>query len=67
MLEVAKKNKIRFDAVQFPLNVMDAHFRSFERQLLPMLTKEGIGVLGMTPPFLKTFHIPLLVSRQVGE
>lgn len=49
MLEVAKKNKIRFDAVQFPLNVMDAHFRSFEKQVLPVLTKQGIGVLGMKP------------------
>jgi predicted aldo/keto reductase-like oxidoreductase len=49
MLELAKKNQFRFDAVQFPLNVMDAHFRSFERQLLPVLNKEGIGVLGMKP------------------
>ena len=30
MLEVAKQNGFRFDAVQMPLNVMDAHFRSFE-------------------------------------
>jgi aryl-alcohol dehydrogenase-like predicted oxidoreductase len=28
-LEVAKENGFLFDAVQMPLNVMDAHFRSF--------------------------------------
>jgi predicted aldo/keto reductase-like oxidoreductase len=47
MLEVARTHKFHFDAVQMPLNVMDAHFRSFEHQVLPMLVKEGIGVLGM--------------------
>ena len=47
MLEVAKEHGFRFDAVQMPLNVMDAHFRSFERHVLPVLVKEGIGVLGM--------------------
>jgi len=47
MLEIAAQNNFRFDAVQMPLNVMDAHFRSFERQVLPRLVKDGIGVLGM--------------------
>ena len=47
MLEVAKENGFRFDAVQLPLNAMDAQFRSFERHVLPVLVKEGIGVLGM--------------------
>jgi predicted aldo/keto reductase-like oxidoreductase len=47
MLEVAGAHKFRFDAVQMPLNVMDAHFRSFEHQVVPALVKEGIGVLGM--------------------
>ncbi len=49
MLEVAAQHQCRFDAVQMPLNVMDAHFRSFARQVLPVLLKEGIGVLGMKP------------------
>jgi aryl-alcohol dehydrogenase-like predicted oxidoreductase len=49
MLEVAAAHKFHFDAVQMPLNVMDAHFRSFEHQVLPMLVKEQIGVLGMKP------------------
>jgi hypothetical protein len=30
-----------------PLNVMDAHYRSFEKLVLPELVKNGIGVLGM--------------------
>ena len=47
MLEVAAKHEFRFDTVQMPLNVMDAHFRSFERHVLPVLVRESIGVLGM--------------------
>lgn len=47
MLQMATDNNFRFDAVQLPLNVMDAHFRSFESEVLPVLVKEGIGVLGM--------------------
>jgi aryl-alcohol dehydrogenase-like predicted oxidoreductase len=46
-LELAKAHGFRFDAVQMPLNVMDAHYRSFERLVLPELVKENIGVLGM--------------------
>jgi aryl-alcohol dehydrogenase-like predicted oxidoreductase len=47
MLEVAAKNGFRFDTVQMPLNVMDAHYRSFEKQVLPELVRNKIGVLGM--------------------
>ncbi|MBE9080020.1 aldo/keto reductase [Romeria aff. gracilis LEGE 07310] len=47
MLEVAKQHSFHFDTVQMPLNVMDAHFRSFEHQVLPALVESGIGVLGM--------------------
>ena len=47
VLEVALQRGVAFDAVQLPLNVMDAHFRSFERQVLPLLVAQGIGVLGM--------------------
>jgi predicted aldo/keto reductase-like oxidoreductase len=49
MLEVAAKHHFHFDAAQMPLNVMDAHFRSFAYQVVPMLVKEEIGVLGMKP------------------
>jgi len=48
-LEVAADHKFHFDAVQVPLNVMDAHFRSFGQRVVPVLVKEGIGVLGMKP------------------
>ncbi|MFL5356045.1 aldo/keto reductase [Archangium sp.] len=47
MLEVARENGFKFDAVQMPLNLMDAHFRSFSKQVLPELVKDGIGVLAM--------------------
>jgi aryl-alcohol dehydrogenase-like predicted oxidoreductase len=47
MLEVAKERGITFDTVQMPLNVMDAHYRSFEHLVLPELVKQNIGVLGM--------------------
>jgi len=46
-LEVARDHGFAFDAVQMPLNVMDAHYRSFERLVLPELVKQNIGVLGM--------------------
>ena len=49
MLRVAADHQFRFDAVQMPLNVMDAHFRSFQHHVLPVLVKEKIGVLGMKP------------------
>ncbi|HEX2678439.1 MAG TPA: aldo/keto reductase [Polyangiales bacterium] len=49
VLEAARKHGFRFDTVQMPLNVMDAHHNSFEKQVLPVLVKEEIGVLGMKP------------------
>lgn len=49
MLEVARANGFEFDTVQMPLNVMDAHYRSFEKMVLPELVKDNIGVLGMKP------------------
>jgi len=47
MLDVADKNKFTFDAVQLPLNVMDAHLQGFEKRVLPRLVEKNIGVLGM--------------------
>jgi aryl-alcohol dehydrogenase-like predicted oxidoreductase len=47
MLDVAEEHGFRFDTVQMPLNVLDAHYRSFEHGVLPRLVAEGIGVLGM--------------------
>jgi len=47
MLEVAEDLGFKFDAVQMPLNVMDAHYRSFADMVLPELVRQHIGVLGM--------------------
>jgi aryl-alcohol dehydrogenase-like predicted oxidoreductase len=47
MLEVADQIDFKVDAVQMPLNVMDAHYRSFAKLVVPELTKRNIGVLGM--------------------
>ncbi|HTL59486.1 MAG TPA: aldo/keto reductase [Candidatus Limnocylindrales bacterium] len=62
MLEVAAAHSFHFDAVQMPLNVMDAHFRSFGKNVLPLLVKNRIGVLGMKP--LGSGHI--LQSKMVS-
>ena len=47
MLQVAADHGFVFAAVQMPLNVMDAHYRSFEKMVLPELLKQKTGVLGM--------------------
>jgi len=55
MLNTASAHQFTFDTVQMPLNVMDAHFNSFEVKVLPILLKQNIGVLGMKPmgdPFI---------------
>ncbi|MBA2276591.1 MAG: aldo/keto reductase [Chloroflexia bacterium] len=36
-----------WDAVQMPLNVLDAHYLSFEREILPLCQEQGIAVVGM--------------------
>jgi uncharacterized protein len=47
MLETAQKHDFHFDTVQMPVNVMDAHFRSFTHEVMPVAIKQGIGVLAM--------------------
>jgi aryl-alcohol dehydrogenase-like predicted oxidoreductase len=47
MLEVAAQQGFKFDAVQLPLNVMDAHYQSFAKLVVPELVKQNIGILGM--------------------
>jgi predicted aldo/keto reductase-like oxidoreductase len=47
MLHTAFARNFTFDAVQMPLNVMDAHFESFQKKVLPVLLEHRIGVLGM--------------------
>jgi aryl-alcohol dehydrogenase-like predicted oxidoreductase len=47
MLEVASQYGFKFDTVQMPLNLFDAHYRSFSKIVVPELTKQNIGILGM--------------------
>jgi aryl-alcohol dehydrogenase-like predicted oxidoreductase len=47
MLHTAYQHGFIFDTVQMPLNVMDAHYKSFAKKVVPVLTQHGIGVLGM--------------------
>jgi predicted aldo/keto reductase-like oxidoreductase len=47
MLKTAREHGFRFDTVQMPLNVMDAHTAGFQRKVLPMLVEQEIGILGM--------------------
>jgi|SRR5215469_1015752 len=49
MLDEAAMHHFHFDACQMPLNVLDAHFRSFAHQVVPTLVEQGIAVLGMKP------------------
>src|SRR5438094_8386421 len=49
MLDLAREHGFLFDTVQMPLNVMDAHYRSFGKVVLPELVKQGTGILGMKP------------------
>jgi predicted aldo/keto reductase-like oxidoreductase len=59
MLDIARKHNFHFDAVLMPLNVMDAHFRSFTHEVLPVLKREGIGALGM-----KAFGDPYILDSK---
>src|SRR5690242_5130661 len=43
MLEVADEHGFKFDAAQLPLNLMDAHYRSFAKHVVPELTKLKMG------------------------
>jgi predicted aldo/keto reductase-like oxidoreductase len=47
MLEVSQQQGFKFDTVQMPLSVMDAHYRSFAKLVVPELVKQKIGILGM--------------------
>ena len=48
-IEIAEQHGFTFDTVQMPLNVMDAHFRSFEKKVVPVAVKKHMGILGMKP------------------
>lgn len=60
MMDTARQNGFPMDAVQMPVNVMDAHFRSFSHQVLPRLVAEGIAPLAM-----KTFGDRFILDHVV--
>ena len=62
MLEVARQHGFHFDTVQMPINVMDAHFRSFTNDVMPVALKQGIGVLAM-----KTFGDGFILKSKTVE
>jgi uncharacterized protein len=62
MLETAQKHNFHFDTVQMPINVMDPHFRSFEKEVMPVALKQGIGVLAM-----KTFGDPYILQSNTVQ
>jgi aryl-alcohol dehydrogenase-like predicted oxidoreductase len=62
MLEIAKMHNFRFDTVQMPINVMDAHFRSFTKEVMPVALQQGIAVLAM-----KTFGDPFILQSKTVE
>ena len=62
MLEVAGKHGFHFDTVQMPINVMDAHFRSFTHQVMPVALQQGIGVLAM-----KTFGAKVILKSNTAQ
>jgi predicted aldo/keto reductase-like oxidoreductase len=49
MLKAADDHKFEFDTVLMPINVMDAHYNSFEKQVLPVALDKRMGVLSMKP------------------
>ena len=40
-------DKHKWDTVQMPINVLDYHYRSFARQMVPEAAQRGVGVIGM--------------------
>lgn len=41
------KRPLEWDAVQMPLNLLDPHYRSFQKAVLPQCTRRNIAALGM--------------------
>ncbi len=62
MLDTAFAQGFTFDAVQMPVNIMDAHYRSFQKIVLPVLLTHGIGAIAMK----SLGGYPILLSRTVG-
>jgi len=48
------KKDFPWDTIQMPLNILDAHFRSFQKQVLPEAVKRRLGIIGMKPMAFKS-------------
>jgi aryl-alcohol dehydrogenase-like predicted oxidoreductase len=59
MFETADKHGFHFDTVQMPINVMDAHFRSFLNQVVPVAQQHVTAILAM-----KTFGDPYILESK---
>jgi aryl-alcohol dehydrogenase-like predicted oxidoreductase len=59
MFETADKHSFHFDTVQMPINVMDAHFRSFLNGVVPVAQQHGTAILAM-----KTFGDPYILQSK---
>jgi uncharacterized protein len=57
MFEIADNHSFHFDTVQMPINVMDAHFRSFLNGVAPVAHEHGTAILAM-----KTFGDPYILQ-----
>src|ERR1700678_1117754 len=62
MLATAQKHGFHFDTVQMPINVMDAHFRSFTSEVIPVALQQGTAVLAM-----KTFGDHFILDSKTIE
>jgi aryl-alcohol dehydrogenase-like predicted oxidoreductase len=62
MFEMAEKHGFHFDTVQMPINVMDAHFRSFTKEVMPVAIQQGTAVLAM-----KTFGDHYILDSKTVE
>lgn len=62
MLDVAKQHGFHFDTAQMPINIMDAHFRSFSQMVVPEAMRQRIGVLGM-----KSFGDAIILKSEAVE
>ena len=59
MFETAAAHNFHFDTVQMPINVMDAHFRSFLHNVAPVALRQGTAILAM-----KTFGDPYILNSK---
>jgi aryl-alcohol dehydrogenase-like predicted oxidoreductase len=59
MFETAEKHGFHFDTVQMPINVMDAHFRSFLNGVVPVAQERGTAI-----PAMKTFGDPYILQSK---